>query len=54
MGTLLLIVVLGIGALVMSSFLVVDNGHEDFGFLKKNSSQDDFFRRIKANAHRIR
>jgi hypothetical protein len=54
MGTLLLIVVLGIGALVMSSFLVVDNGHEDFGFLKKNMNQDDFFRRVKANAHRIR
>jgi hypothetical protein len=54
MGTLLLIVVLGIGALVMSSFLVVDNSHEDFGFLKKNTNQDDFFRKVRANAHRIR
>jgi hypothetical protein len=54
MGTLLLIIVLGIGALIMSSFLVVDNGQEDFGFIKKNVNHDDFFRKVKANAHRIR
>ena len=54
MGTLLLIIVLGIGALVMSSFLFVDNNQEDFGFMKKNLSHDDFFRKVKANAHRIR
>jgi len=54
MGTLLLIIVLGIGALVMSSFLVVDNGHQDFGVVKKNMNHDDFFRKIKANAQRIR
>jgi hypothetical protein len=54
MGTLLLIIVLGIGALVMSSFLVVDNSQEDFRFVKKNMNHDDFFRRVKANAHRIR
>lgn len=54
MGTLLLIVVLGIGALVMSSFLFADNGQEDFRFVKKNMNHDDFFRKVKANAHRIR
>ena len=54
MEILLLIIVLGIGALVMSSFLFVDKNQEDFGFLKKNVNHDDFFRRVKANAHRIR
>ena len=54
MESLLLIIVLGIGALIMSSFLFVDNNQEDFGFLKKNINHDDFFRRVKANAHRIR
>ena len=54
MESLLLIIVLGIGALVMSSFLFVDNNQEDFGFLKKKLNHDDFFRRVKANAHRIR
>ena len=54
MGTLLLIVILGIGALVMSSFLVADSSQEDFRFVKKNMNHDDFFRRVKANAQRIR
>lgn len=54
MGTLLLIVVLGIGALIVSSFLFMDKNQDDFGFVKKNMSHDDFFRRVKSNAHRIR
>ncbi len=54
MGTLLLIIVLGIGALIMSSFLFVENNRDDFKFVKKNMNHDDFFRRVKSNAHRIR
>jgi hypothetical protein len=54
METLILIIVLGMGALVMSSFLFVDNSQEDFRYVKKNLNHDDFFRRIKTNAHRIR
>lgn len=54
METLILIIILGMGALVMSSFLFVDNSQEDFRYVKKNLKHDDFFRRIKTNAHRIR
>ncbi len=54
METLLLIVVLGMGGLIMSSFLFVDNNQDDFRFIKKNVNHDDFFRKVKANAHRIR
>ena len=54
METLLLIVILGIGALIISSFLLVDSNREDFRFVKKNVNHDDFFRRVKANSHRIR
>lgn len=54
MGTLLLIIVLGIGALIVSSFLFVDNNRENFRFVKKNMDHDDFFRRVKANSRRIR
>ena len=54
MENLLLIIVLGIGALITSSFLSTENHQEDFGFMKKNMNRDDFFRKIKTNAQRIR